>query len=324
MFDRFSLFLLDLQNRITGELEEIEKLDIADPLAGRLNPGTFTEDVWRGEILGGGGRTRVLEGGRVIERGGVNVSDVHGTLSPDLAEKMPGKAPEFRAAGISLVLHPRNPHAPTVHANFRMICRGNPDSPERIWFGGGADLTPMYLEEEDAVHFHSVWKKVCDEFKDAASYEKMKEDCDRYFHLPHRREARGIGGIFYDYVESNPDRMQEFSRAAGLCFAKAYMPILRRRAPLPYTQQQREFQLWRRGRYVEFNLVYDRGTQFGLKTGGRIESILMSLPPYVKYSYNYEPEPGSREAKILDALRTPRAWLESRKESPTESGGEST
>jgi len=314
LFDPFSLFLLDLQNRITSELEEIEALDIVDPLSGALTPGKFAEDVWRGEILGGGGRTRVLEGGRVLERGGVNVSDVHGILSPELAEKMPGTSPEFRAAGISLVLHPRNPHAPTVHANFRMICRGSPSAPERIWFGGGADLTPIYLEEEDAVHFHSVWKKVCDEFKDTASYEKMKEDCDRYFYLPHRREARGIGGIFYDYVESNPERMAEFSRAAGGSFAGAYMPILRKRAQKPYTKEEREFQLWRRGRYVEFNLVYDRGTQFGLKTGGRIESILMSLPPLVKYSYNFEPIAGSPEAKIIEALRTPRDWL-------AESGG---
>jgi coproporphyrinogen III oxidase len=308
LFDRLSPFFFELQDRITSKLEEIETADIVDPLAGSITPAKFQEDVWKGDALGGGGRTRVLEGGRVIERGGVNVSDVHGVLAPELAEKMPGSAKEFRAAGISLVLHPRNPNAPTVHANFRMLCRGNPASPEKLWFGGGGDLTPIYLVEEDAFHFHSVWKKVCDEFSDVASYTKMKEDCDRYFYLPHRQEARGIGGIFYDYVENSPDRMAEFTRRAGSAFLDAYVPILARRASEPYTSEERDFQLWRRGRYVEFNLVYDRGTQFGLKTGGRIESILMSLPPYVKYSYNYQPA-NAREKEILSALKEPRSWV---------------
>lgn len=308
MFDRLSPFFFELQDRITQKLEEAETAEIVDPLAGRVPPAKFREDIWQGEILGGGGRTRVLEGGRVIERGGVNVSDVHGILAGELAEKMPGTAKDFRAAGISLVLHPRNPHAPTVHANFRMLCRGNPESPERLWFGGGADLTPVYLQEEDAFHFHAVWKKVCDDFSDVASYAKMKEDCDRYFYLPHRKEARGIGGIFYDYVESAPERMVEFTRAAGSAFLDAYFPILERQRARDYTKEEREFQLWRRGRYVEFNLVYDRGTHFGLKTGGRIESILMSLPPYVKYSYNYQPA-NKREAEILEVLREPQSWI---------------
>lgn len=309
MFEELSPFFLELQDRITSSLEQAEQIDHTDPLAGRIPPARFREDLWSSERLGGGGRTRVIEGGRILERGGVNVSDVHGELGGDLAEKMPGVSRHFRAAGISLVLHPRNPMAPTVHANFRIIARGEPGRPERMWFGGGGDLTPVYLNRQDAVHFHSVWKQVCDRHSDVASYSKMKEDCDRYFHLPHRGEARGIGGIFYDYIESDSERMTAFTRAAGGAFLDAYLPLLQRRAVEPYTQEHRDFQLWRRGRYVEFNLVYDRGTQFGLKTGGRTESILMSLPPLVKFAYDYTPRPGSPEAEILEVLRKPVDWL---------------
>ncbi len=301
MFDELVKFFYELQDRITGALEKEESA------AGSKT--VFREDLWTGEgWLAGGGRTRVIEDGAVLERGGVNVSDVHGLLSDDLARNMPGKSREFRAAGISLVLHPQNPHAPTVHANFRIIRRGHADAVETTWFGGGADLTPMILYEEDAVHFHSVWKNVCGSVP-GISYERMKEDCDRYFYLPHRKEGRGIGGIFYDYMEGSPQTMSEFTRAAGSAFLDAYLPLLRRRAAMPFSPADREFQLWRRGRYVEFNLVYDRGTQFGLKTQGRIESILMSLPPLVRYRYNYEPEPGSREAATLEVLRNPRSWV---------------
>lgn len=300
-FPEFTTFLRDLQDRITGELNRLEQ-DQGSSIQ-------FQSDEWKGEDwLAGGGRTRVIEEGLVLERGGVNISDVHGQLPDDLAQKMPGESRDFRAAGISLVLHPRNPHAPTVHANFRMICRGNPESPEKLWFGGGGDLTPMYLYEDDAIHFHSVWRRVCEAHSDVASYAKMKQDCDHYFYLPHRKEARGIGGIFYDYMQESPAQMLAFSRDAGNAFLDAYIPILRKRSSQPWTPEEREFQLWRRGRYVEFNLAFDRGTQFGLKTGGRIESILMSLPPLVRYKYNYVPAQG-REAEIMAVLRTPRDWI---------------
>jgi len=300
-FEEFTQFIKELQDKITKALEVIE---------GARGGQKFIEDNWQGEgWLAGGGRTRVIEEGAVIERGGVNISDVSGALSDDLAKSLPGVSPEFRAAGISLVIHPRNPHAPTVHANFRMIRRGPEENPEKIWFGGGSDLTPMYLYREDAIHFHEQWKRVCAEFSDVASYQKMKSDCDRYFYLPHRRESRGIGGIFYDYVHESPDRMLAFSKAAGSTFLEAYLPILEKRAAQVWTEDQREFQLWRRGRYVEFNLVFDRGTQFGLKTGGRIESILMSLPPLVRYKYNFIPAPGSLEADTLAALKNPQEWI---------------
>ncbi|MBL8019264.1 MAG: oxygen-dependent coproporphyrinogen oxidase [Leptospirales bacterium] len=300
-FPEFTAFLRNLQDRITGELDQLEH-DQGSSIQ-------FQSDEWKGEDwLAGGGRTRVIEEGLVLERGGVNISDVHGQLPDDLAQKMPGDSRDFRAAGISLVLHPRNPHAPTVHANFRMICRGNPESPEKLWFGGGGDLTPMYLYEDDAAHFHSIWRSVCEAHSNVASYAKMKKDCDQYFYLPHRKEARGIGGIFYDYMQESPTEMLAFSRAAGNAFLDAYLPILRKRSIQPWTAEEREFQLWRRGRYVEFNLAFDRGTQFGLKTGGRIESILMSLPPLVRYKYNYTPAQG-REAEIMAVLRTPRDWI---------------
>jgi coproporphyrinogen III oxidase len=297
MFESLVKFFYDLQDQITGALEQ------------ESGSSKFHEDTWTGEgWLAGGGRTRVMESGTVLERGGVNVSDVHGLLPDDLARNMPGKAREFRAAGISLVLHPLNPHAPTVHANFRIISRGKQEDPETIWFGGGADLTPMILYEEDATHFHSIWKKVCDRYP-SMPYTKLKEDCDRYFYLPHRKEGRGIGGIFYDYVDTAPEVMGQFTREAGSSFLDAYLPLLKKRSSQSYTEEDREFQMWRRGRYVEFNLVYDRGTQFGLKTGGRIESILMSLPPIVRYKYDYRPAPGSRYEATMQSLSNPRTWV---------------
>ncbi|MCE9599092.1 MAG: oxygen-dependent coproporphyrinogen oxidase [Spirochaetia bacterium] len=300
-FPEFTHFLREMQDRLTDELNSLEE--------NQNSSIRFQSDEWQGgDWLKGGGRSCVIEDGAVLERGGVNFSEVYGLLPDDLAEKMPGESRDFRAAGISIVLHPRNPHAPTVHANFRMICRGNPEAPEKLWFGGGGDLTPMYLYEDDAIFFHKTWREVCDLHSDVASYVTMKRDCDEYFYLPHRREARGIGGIFYDYRQDSPDKMLAFSKDAGNAFIQAYIPILRKRNALPWTEEEREFQLWRRGRYVEFNLAFDRGTQFGLKTGGRIESILMSLPPLVRYRYNYSPKPG-READIMAVLKTPRDWI---------------
>lgn len=225
-----------------------------------------------------------------------------------MAAALPGKSAEFRASGVSLVLHPRSPQVPTVHANFRVIRRGTAGEPERIWFGGGADLTPYRLYAEDAVHFHSVWRTVCQRHSAVADYQKLKAQCDEYFFLPHRGEARGIGGIFFDYFTENLPACFDFVRDAGTNFLNAYLPIVERRTALPYNEQEKEFQLLRRGRYVEFNLVYDRGTQFGLKTGGRTESILMSMPPVVHWQYDFAPR-NEQESELIEVLRSPRQWV---------------
>jgi coproporphyrinogen III oxidase len=277
-----------LQDRITARLEALD--------------GTpFREDVWEREG-GGGGRTRVLEGGQIFEKAGVNFSEVFGTLSEEFATQLPGEGLDFSATGISLVLHPRNPMVPTVHANFRYVEKG-----DRAWFGGGADLTPYYLFEEDAVHFHSTWKQACDRH-DKAYYPRFKQWCDEYFFLKHRSEARGVGGIFFDYLDDT-ERAFPFWKDIGEAFLDAYVPIVDRRRDEAFGEREQRFQLVRRGRYVEFNLCYDRGTVFGLKTGGRIESILMSLPPIVHYPYDFKVEPNSREEKLLDVVRQPRDWL---------------
>ena len=262
----------------------------------------FREDAWRREG-GGGGRSRVLSEGGLFEKAGVNFSDVHGEFSEEFARQVPGEGRQFTACGVSLVLHPRNPFVPTVHANFRFLTRG-----EKQWFGGGADLTPFYPFREDVVHFHQVWRRVCEAYADVVDYARLKRWCDEYFHLPHRGEARGVGGIFFDYLEGDPERSFAFVRAAGDAFLDAYLPIARRRKDEPYTEAQKEFQEYRRGRYVEFNLLYDRGTVFGLKTGGRIESILMSLPAKARWWYDYRPQPGSREAELTDYWLQPRDW----------------
>lgn len=261
----------------------------------------FHEDRWQREG-GGGGRTRVLLEGGVFEKAGVNFSDVFGEFSEEFARQIPGEGRSFTATGISLVLHPRSPMAPTVHANFRFLTRG-----EKTWFGGGADLTPYYPYREDCIHFHRVWKQVCDRHPAPVDHAHFKKWCDDYFFLAHRQEARGIGGIFFDYLAGDLEQLFAFVQDCGNAFLDAYLPIVRRRKDEPFSERERLFQEFRRGRYVEFNLIYDRGTLFGLKTGGRVESILMSLPPKVRWLYDYHPVPGSREAELHEFLK-PRDW----------------
>ncbi len=261
----------------------------------------FREDTWV-RPAGGGGRSRVIEDGAVFEKGGVNFSEVFGEFAPEFAKQMPGNGLAFTAAGVSLVLHPRSPLIPTVHANFRYLTHGT-----KKWFGGGGDLTPYYPFKEDVIQFHRTWKSACDAHPGVADHAKMKKDCDNYFHIKHRNEARGVGGIFFDYMDATEDAFA-FVRAAGDAFLDAYLPIVERRKGLSYTPEQRFFQEYRRGRYVEFNLVYDRGTVFGLKTDGRTESILMSLPPVVRYVYDYKPAPGSPEAELTDYWLKPNDW----------------
>lgn len=283
-----------LQDTICGALEALD---------GR---GRFRQTIWDRDG-GGGGRTRVMEGGAVFEKAGVNVSAVHGELPEALAAKMGGDGREFYATGLSLVIHPNNPHVPTTHANFRYIERESGG-----WFGGGADLTPYVLYEEDAEHFHRVLAEACDRHE-PTFYPRFKAWCDEYFHLKHRQEARGIGGLFFDYLrpgeDLDRDALYAWWKDVGEAFVPAYAPIVERRNGLAYDDSLRRWQLQRRGRYVEFNLVYDRGTLFGLQTGGRIESILMSLPPLVRWDHGIEAEPGSDRAALIDVLRTPRDWL---------------
>jgi coproporphyrinogen III oxidase len=287
---RAAAYFRDLQDRICAALEELD------------GPGRFREDLWQREG-GGGGRTRVLTDGGVFEKAGVNFSDVHGQFSEEFARQVPGEGRDFTAAGVSLVLHPRSPLVPTVHANFRFLTKG-----DKQWFGGGADLTPYYPFREDVIHFHRVWKEVCRRHA-VADYPRFKKGCDDYFFLAHRNEPRGVGGIFFDYLEGDLERLFAFVRDCGDHFLEAYLPIARRRKEEPFGERERAFQEFRRGRYVEFNLIYDRGTLFGLKTGGRIESILMSLPPVVRWHYDYRPEPGSREAELYEFLK-PRDWAD--------------
>jgi coproporphyrinogen III oxidase len=289
MRERIAAYFRDLQDRICGALENLD------------GSGRFREDLWQREG-GGGGRTRVLIEGGVFEKAGVNFSDVSGELSDEFARQVPGEGRHFTATGISLVLHPRSPMVPTVHANFRFLTKG-----QKQWFGGGADLTPYYPFREDVIHFHKTWKQVCDRHPPPVDHGRFKKWCDEYFFLAHRQEARGVGGIFFDYLEGGVDQLFAFVRDAGDAFLDAYLPIARRRKDMPYGERERGFQEFRRGRYVEFNLLYDRGTLFGLKTGGRIESILMSLPPTVRWLYDFRPEAGSREAELYEYLK-PRDW----------------
>jgi coproporphyrinogen III oxidase len=289
--ERAAALFRDLQDTICAGLE-------------RLDAGArFREDTWQREG-GGGGRSRVLAEGAVFEKAGVNFSDVHGQLAPEFAAQIPGEGRQFTAAGISLVLHPRSPRVPTVHANFRFLTKGG-----RQWFGGGADLTPYYPYREDVIHFHRVWKAVCGRHPAVADHARFKKWCDDYFFLPHRGEPRGVGGIFFDYLEGDWEATFAFVRDCGQAFLEAYTPVVARRRDEPYTERERRFQAYRRGRYVEFNLLYDRGTVFGLKTGGRVESILMSLPPVAHWEYDYRPEPGSREAELYEYLK-PRDWAD--------------
>jgi len=263
----------------------------------------FREDLWSREG-GGGGRTRVLEEGNVFEKGGVNFSSVHGNLPEQFASKIPlGSGTSFFATGISLVLHPRSPMVPAVHANFRYL-----EKADAQWFGGGSDLTPCYPYEEDASHFHRILKQACDRH-DADFYPRFKKWCDEYFSLKHRGEMRGVGGIFFDYLQGDREKNFAFVKDAGNSFVNAYLPIVQRRMKEPYGEHERQYQLYRRGRYVEFNLLYDRGTIFGLETRGRTESILMSLPPLVRWVYDFKPAPGSREEKALEFYQ-PRDWAQ--------------
>jgi coproporphyrinogen III oxidase len=283
-------YFQELQDRITAALEEVDGI------------ARFREDLWQREG-GGGGRTRILQDGAVFEKAGVNFSNVQGQLSEEFSRQIPGEGREFTATGISLVLHPRNPMVPAVHANFRYLTKGHKD-----WFGGGSDLTPFYPYREDVVHFHQVWKAVCDRHRPIADYQRFKKGCDEYFFLPHRGETRGVGGIFFDYLEGETEKTFAFVRDCGDSFLEAYLPIVRKRKDEPYTPAQRRFQEIRRGRYVEFNLLYDRGTVFGLKTGGRTESILMSLPPAVRWEYDIQPAAGALESQLLEFLK-PQNWL---------------
>ncbi|MFP2770169.1 oxygen-dependent coproporphyrinogen oxidase [Oceanisphaera sp. KMM 10153] len=290
-------FLLQLQNDICTRLE------LAD------GTGRFEEDSWT-RAEGGGGRSRVLRNGSVIEQGGVNFSHVHGTAMPASATahrpELAGRS--FEAMGVSLVIHPHNPHVPTSHANVRFFIAEKEGADPVWWFGGGFDLTPYYPVEEDCRHWHRVSRDLCAPFGEQV-YPEYKAWCDRYFYLKHRDETRGVGGLFFDDLNEWPfERCFEFMQSVGRGYLDAYIPIIERRKDTVYGEAERQFQLYRRGRYVEFNLVYDRGTLFGLQTGGRTESILMSMPPLARWEYNWQPEPGTAESRLNDFL-VPRDWF---------------
>ena len=295
--DDVKSYLLSLQNRIVAELEAID------------GKGQFRKDAWQ-RPEGGGGESRVLADGAVFEKAGVNFSHVFGSeLPPSATRTRPDLAGQgFEAMGVSLVLHPRNPYVPTTHANFRLFTAGSDDEPV-WWFGGGFDLTPYYPFLEDVVEWHETARTACAEFGDDY-YPRFKQWCDEYFYLKHRGETRGVGGLFFDdFNELGFERSFAFVKSVGDSFMQAYGPIVRRRQQHPYGDRQRNFQLYRRGRYVEFNLIYDRGTVFGLQSGGRTESILMSLPPLVRWEYDWQPEADSPEAKLYDDYLKPRNWL---------------
>jgi coproporphyrinogen III oxidase len=287
---RAKAYFTELQELICRSLEELEPRE------------RFRSDTWT-HPQGGGGFTRVIEGGTVFEKGGVNTSGVTGLLPPSLAKKLRTPPVPFFATGISLVLHPINPMVPTVHANLRYFERAGGD----FWFGGGVDLTPYYVFEGDIAGFHAVLKSACDRHG-ADLYARYKKWCDEYFMITHRRETRGVGGVFFDDLRGDGEALFAFVRSVGDAFLPAYRPIVERRRDEPWGESERSWQLQRRGRYVEFNLVYDRGTIFGLETGGRVESILMSLPPLARWGYDLAPAPGSREEALLQILRQPRAW----------------
>ena len=289
-------YLQDLQTRIVAELEQLD------------GKAAFRRDAW--DRPGGGGLSCVLSDGDVFEQAGVGFSHVFGDKMPPSATKSrPDLAGSgFQAVGVSLVIHPRNPYVPTTHANFRFFSAGDEDNPV-WWFGGGFDLTPYYPFQEDVVHWHRIAKSACDPFGEDC-YARYKAWCDEYFYLKHRDETRGVGGLFFDDVnEPGFEHSFEFLQSAGDSFLPAYRPIVKKRKDHPYGERQREFQLYRRGRYVEFNLIYDRGTIFGLQSGGRTESILMSLPPRVRWEYNWQPAAGSAEEKLYKDYLRPRDWL---------------
>jgi coproporphyrinogen III oxidase len=291
-------YLLGLQDDICGQLEQED------------GGACFQEESWQREG-GGGGRTRVISGGAVIEKGGVNFSHVFGDQMPPSATagrpELAGRT--YQAMGVSLVIHPENPYVPTSHANVRLFVAEKPGSDPVWWFGGGYDLTPYYGNEPDCQHWHETAEQACRPFGEAV-YPRYKKWCDDYFYLKHRDEPRGVGGLFYDDLnEWGFERSFEFMQSVGNSFIDAYRPIVARRKTQPWGDRERQFQLYRRGRYVEFNLVYDRGTVFGLQTGGRTESILMSLPPLVRWDYDWSPEAGSAEAELHDKFLTARDWV---------------
>jgi len=296
-------FIYQLQGKICKAIEEVD------------GKALFLEDEWqRAEGKGGGGLTRVIQNGNVFEKGGVNTSVVYGHVTDKMRKQLGIDGAKWFAAGLSLVIHPVNPFVPTVHCNYRMFeLYSEEDMLTDRWFGGGTDLTPYYLFEEDAKHFHHTYKKVCDEF-DPSLYPTFKKECDEYFVNKHRNnERRGIGGIFYDHQREDEnhdlDFWMNFVKTCGNAFTVAYLPIVEKRKNTLYTEKNKHWQEIRRGRYVEFNLIHDRGTLFGLKTNGRAESILMSLPPTVRFEYNYQPEPGSEEDKLLQVCLNPREWV---------------
>ncbi|HEX5123491.1 MAG TPA: oxygen-dependent coproporphyrinogen oxidase [Rhodanobacteraceae bacterium] len=295
--DRVRTFLRDLQDRICRRLEAAD---------GR---GRFVEDAWQ-RAEGGGGRSRVLKRGAVFEQAGVNFSEVSGAkLPPSASAQRPAIAGRaWTALGVSLVVHPENPYVPTTHMNVRYFEARADDAPTVWWFGGGFDLTPYYPFDEDVVHWHTVARDACAPFGEDV-YARYKRWCDEYFFIRHRGETRGVGGLFYDDLEEGGfERCFALTQAVGNGFIDAYIPIVEKRKATAWSEREREFQLYRRGRYVEFNLVYDRGTLFGLQSGGRAESILMSLPPRVRFEYAYTPESGSVEARLAEYLK-PRDWL---------------
>lgn len=294
-------YIFDLQNRICTALEAAD------------GAVAFKEDAWQ-RPEGGGGKTRVIANGAVFEKGGVNTSVVYGAVTDAMRTQLKINGAQWFACGLSLVIHPFNPFVPTVHCNYRMFELYHEDGAVMDrWFGGGTDLTPYYLFEEDAVHFHQTYKIACDQF-DVSFYPRFKQECDNYFVNWHRdKERRGIGGIFYDYQRPNEIHdvhfWMDFAKNCGNAFNEAYIPIVEKRKDITFSNAHKHWQEIRRGRYTEFNLVHDRGTLFGLKTGGRIESILMSLPPTVRFEYNYQPQPGSEEEKLLQACLHPREWV---------------
>jgi coproporphyrinogen III oxidase len=274
---------------------------LCDALSRLDGAARFSSDTWE-RPGGGGGTARVLQDGALLEKAGVNLSRVHGELSGELARRLPGDGSRFEAVGLSVVLHPASPLVPIAHMNVRLVRRG-----ERAWVGGGADLTPAYLFEEDCELFHATLRRVC-ERHEPGSYARHKAAADRYFHLPHRGEHRGVGGVFFDDLADDLPARVAFAEDLARAFPDAWGPIAARRRDLPFGDAERRWQEIRRGRYVEFNLLHDRGTVFGLQTGGRVESILMSLPPRVRWVYDHQPPPGSREAALLEVLRAPRDW----------------
>ena len=292
-------YLVVLQDRITAALERED------------GTGRFRQDSWE-RPEGGGGQTRIMTGGSVFEQAGVNFSHVLGEhLPPSATAQRPeltGRS--FEALGVSLVIHPHNPYVPTCHCNVRFLIASKADVESVWWFGGGFDLTPYYGFEDDAVHWHKTAKTACDPFGEDY-YARFKKWCDEYFYIKHRNEPRGVGGLFFDDLNENSfDHCFGFTQSVGDHLLPAYLPIVERRKDTPYGQRERDFQCYRRGRYVEFNLVYDRGTLFGLQSGGRTESILMSLPPQVSWRYDWQPEPGSPEAKLYEIFLKPRDWLD--------------